>query len=182
MTLTDIVKITKGKNGISNQAVEMMKGLYNIEKKISDLDPIQKQAVREKEAKPVLDKLYKLLLESQPRAPPKGMLSQAINYSINQWDKLTAYLQDGRIRIDNNDAERSIRPFAIGRKNWMFFNKENGAIAGCVIFSIIETCKASGINTFDYLKYILENIHKAENDEQLRQMLPYNLDPQLLKA
>ena len=176
----DIVKATKSK-GLAHRAVKLMNDLYKIEKKISGLDPGERKARREALAKPILEKLHKLLLEHKDKAPPKGSLAKAINYSLNQWDKLTAYLQDGRIRVDNNDAERSIRPFAIGRKNWMFFDKKKGAIAGCVIFSLIETCKANNINTFDYLRFILDNIHKAENNNQLRAMLPYNIDTELLK-
>ena len=108
------------------------------------------------------------------------MLAKAINYSLNQWDKLTAYLKDGRIRIDNNDAERAIKPFVIGRKNWLFSNSENGAKASCIIYSLIETCKANNINSFDYLKYLLENIRDDMSKKELRSFLPYNIDPAVL--
>ena len=177
----DIVKITT-KKGVAHKVIKIVRRLYKIEDEIADLSFSEKKDVRQAKSKPIMEELYTLLIEYQPRTPPQGMLGKAINYALNQWEKLTAYLEDGRLRIDNNDAERSIRPFAVGRKNWMFFNTQKGAVAGCVIFSLIETCKANGINTFDYFKYILENIHKAENEQQLRQMLPYNLDPQLLKA
>ena len=119
----DILKIVKNKSSsLSYTIVGLMKKLYSLEKEIKDLDPDEKKFHREETAKPILEKIYKLLIEYKDKAPPGGMLAKAINYSLNQWDKLTAYLKDGRIRIDNNDAERAIKPFVIGRKNWLFSN------------------------------------------------------------
>ena len=110
------------------------------------------------------------------QAPPTSILGKAINYPLNQWPKLIAYLEDGRVRIDNNDSERIIKPFVIGRKNWLFSHSEKGAEASSVIFSIIETCKANNVNSYNYLKYLFENIHKAKNADELRAILPYNLN------
>ena len=90
--------------------------------------------------------------------------------------KLIAYLEDGRIRIDNNDCERAIKPFVIGRKNWLFSKSQKGAEASSIIYSIIETCKANNVNTYDYLRYLFENIHKAKNADELRAILPYKLN------
>ena len=90
-------------------------------------------------------------------------------------------MEDGRIRIDNNDSERVIKPFVIGRKNWLFSNSEKGAESSSIIFSIIETCKTNNINSYNYLKYLFENIHKAKNQNELRKIQPYNIDSKLLK-
>ena len=177
----DILKIVKNKSSsVAYTIVGLMKKLYSLEKEIKDLDPEEKKLHREEKAKPILEKIHKLLIEYKDKAPPNGMLAKAINYSLNQWDKLTAYLKDGRIRIDNNDAERAIKPFVIGRKNWLFSNSENGAKASCIIYSLIETCKANNINSFDYLKYLLENIRDGMSKKELRSFLPYNIDPAVL--
>ena len=79
-------------------------------------------------------------------------------YCLNQWNKLTAFLQDGRLELDNNRSERSIKPFVIGRKNWMFSNTPRGATASATIYSIIESAKENGLNPFTYLQYLFEKL------------------------
>ena len=176
----DIIKISKSR-GVAHEVVSIMNELYSLEKKIASLGYDEIKSKRNEKAKPILDKLYTLLKYYEGKAPPQGVLSKAIGYTLNQWDKLTAYLKDGRLRIDNNDIERAIKPFTIGRRNWLFSNTERGAKASSIIYSLIETCKANKINSYYYLKYILENIHRATNVEELRAMLPFNLDPAILK-
>jgi len=171
----DIVKVTKNK-GIASDIVDIIGKLYDIEKKIINLTYDEIYQVRQKKSKPIIEDLKKKLLYYQDQAPPTSILGKAINYPLNQWQKLITYLEDGRIRIDNNDCERAIKPFVIGRKNWLFSKSEKGAEASSIIFSIIETCKANNVNTYDYLRYLFENIHKAKNEEELRAILPYNLD------
>ena len=177
----DIYKIVK-KPGITTTILNIIRKLYEIESEIKDLSFDEIRQKRQEKAKPIMDNLQKRLLEYQEMAPPKSVLGKAINYMINQWDKLAAYLENGKVRIDNNDCERGIKPFVIGRKNWMFSNSEKGAQASSVIFSIIETCKANNVNSYNYLRYIFENIHKVQNKQQLRSLLPYNLPPELLDS
>jgi len=171
----DIVKVTKNK-GIASDIVDIIGKLYNIEKKIIDLNDDEIYQTRQKESKPIIEELHKKLLHYKDQAPPTSILGKAIGYPLNQWAKLIAYLEDGRIRIDNNDCERAIKPFVIGRKNWLFSKSQKGAEASSIIYSIIETCKANNVNTYDYLRYLFENIHKAKNKEELRAILPYNID------
>ena len=93
---------------------------------------------------------------------------------------LNLYLADGRLEIDNNRSERSIKPFVIGRKNWLFHGNDVGANAGSILYSLIETCKQHKVEVFSWLKYVLTNIHQAETVEQLEKLLPYNIDRNLL--
>lgn len=167
--------------GFAHEALDLINNLYKIEKGVSGLSYEDIKKKRMELSVPILEALYKRLKYMEDKAPPNGYLSKAIGYCLNQWEKLTAYLKDGRIRIDNNDTERVIKPFVIGRNNWMFSNKECGAKASAIIYSLVETCKSNKVNVFDYFKYILENIHKAENNDQLREMLPWKLDKELLK-
>jgi hypothetical protein len=102
-----------------------------------------------------------------------------MNYSLNNWAELTRYLDDGRLDIDNNACERAMKPFAVGRKNWLFAGNKAGAQASAVIFSLIETCEANGIEPEAYLKHALENIHTTKD---LSQLLPYNFKPSQNKA
>ena len=171
----DIVKITKTK-GIASDIVDIIGKLYDIEKKITNLTYDKIYQTRQQKSKPIIEELQKKLLHYKDQAPPTSILGKAINYPLNQWAKLIAYLEDGRIRIDNNDCERVIKPFVIGRKNWLFSKSHKGAEASSIIYSIIETCKANNVNTYDYLRSLFENIHKAKNVDELRAILPYNLD------
>jgi transposase len=171
----DIVKVTKNK-GIASDVIDIIGKLYDIEKQIIDLNDDGIYQIRQKKSKPIIEELKKKLLHYKDQAPPTSILGKAINYPLNQWSKLIAYLEDGRIRIDNNDCERAIKPFVIGRKNWLFSKSQKGAEASSIIYSIIETCKANNVNTYNYLRYLFENIHKAQNKEELRAIVPYNID------
>ncbi len=102
----------------------------------------------------------------------------AVGYTLNK-QGLNNYLLDGRLRIDNNDSERSIKPFAVGRKNWMFCATTKGAKASANIYSIIETCKVNKINPYDYLKYLLNHIHDYSDPKELVNLLPYNIDKKI---
>ena len=176
---TDIVKVTKNK-GVASDVVDIIGKLYDVEKKMIGLSYDEIYQIRQKESKPIIEELKKKLLHYKDQAPPTSILGKAINYPLNHWSKLIAFLEDGQIRIDNNDCERAIKPFVIGRKNWLFSKSAKGAQASSIIFSIIETCKANNVNTYDYLRYLFENIHKAKNEEELRAILPYNIDTRAL--
>ena len=111
---------------------------------------------------------------------PKSLFGMAVNYGLNQWAKLVRFLEDGRLEIDNNRAERSIKPFVIGRKNWLFCNTPKGAKASAVIYSIIETAKENGLNPYAYLNFLFEKLPNLESrdDATLDQLLPWNVKPQ----
>ena len=128
-----------------------------------------------------MDNIKTLLDEHQFKVPPKSPLGKALFYSLNHWKALNTYINDGRLEIDNNRSERSIKPFVIGRKNWLFHGNDIGAQAGSILFSLIETCKAHKIDIFAWFKFALTNIHQAQTIEQLEKLLPYNIDPVLLE-
>ena len=110
------------------------------------------------------------------KVPPKSGIGGAINYTLKFWNGLTRYLEDGRLEIDNNLTERSIKPFVIGRKNWLFFDSTKGASSGAIIYSLIETCKAHKIEPYAYLKYILGKIRHCKTDTDYNKLLPFNVD------
>lgn len=121
-----------------------------------------------------------LLDDAQLKVPPKSSLGTALFYSLTHWESLNVYLKDGRLEIDNNRSERSIKPFLIGRKNWLFHGNDVGAHAGSILYSLIETCKQHQVEVFSWLKYVLANIHQADTAEQLEELLPYNIERKLL--
>jgi transposase len=103
------------------------------------------------------------------------MLDKVVFYTLNQWDSLIYYLEDGNLNIDNNAAERQIRPFAIGRKNWLFMGSPDGAKAGAALYSLIETAKLNDVNPEGYLKFLLEHYIDPEADEKfLEKLMPWH--------
>lgn len=106
---------------------------------------------------------------------PKSLLGKAIQYNLNQWDKLTVYLTDGQINIDNNRAERAIKPFVIGRKNWLFSNTGNGARSSAMLYSIIKTAKANGLIPYEYLVKLFEELPKRQSTDCIDDLLPWSI-------
>ena len=126
------------------------------------------------QAKPVLDALLSWANEMQAKTAPKSALGRAIHYLLEQWPYLTRYLEDGRLELSNNRAERSIKPFVMGRKNWLFANTPGGAQASSVIYSLIETAKENGLDPYRYLLWLLQNAScLSETDEAwAKKLLP----------
>ena len=177
----DVAKTTK-KEGLAHQFLKLIGALYLIEREIKEktLGFAETFMFRLKNARPILVKLKTLLDESKLKVPPKSPIGKAIYYSLTHWEALNHYLYDGRLQIDNNLSERAIKPFVIGRKNWLFHGNEIGAHAGSILFSLIETCKQHQVDVFSWLKYVLSNIHNAQTLERLEKLLPYNIDRKLL--
>ncbi len=164
----------KGKTGKADWAISHIQKLYRIESEIKNLESAEKQRVRHEQARPLLDQFKAWLDKSANQVPPKTALGKAIVYTLGQWKKLERYLEDGHLNIDNNRVERAVKPFVIGRKNWMFSNTGNGARASAMLYSIIETAKANGLIPFDYLRNALQAI--AENPKDVDALLPWNID------
>jgi len=117
----------------------LIQQLYKIERQARALTTTERAAYRQQHAQPVLDTLRDWLDVSLPQVPPKTALGKALNYLHNEWTKLIVYLEDGRLMIDNNGAENAIRPFVIGRKNWLFSHSVKGVKASANLYSLIET-------------------------------------------
>lgn len=163
----------KGKTGKANWALNHIQKLYRIETKIKDETPEEKYRIRQAEALPLLTQFKDWLDKSALHVPPKTALGKAISYSLNQWPKLIRYIEDGNLNIDNNRAERAIKPFVIGRKNWLFSNTVNGANASATLYSLIETAKANGLVPFDYLNYLLNEIPNLQPGDTIDHLLPW---------
>lgn len=155
--------------------------LYGIEKQIKTANAQDKQRQRETLAKPILEKLHQSLLKKANDVLPKSALGEAVHYTLKCWSGLTQYLGNGHIPIDNNGAENGIRPFVIGRKNWMFCDTVNGAHASARLYSIIETAKANGLEPYQYLRYLFTELPKASCEADVRKLLPWQVDPLTLQ-
>jgi len=166
------------KKGYAYHIITHIGKLYAIEKKADKekLSCEERCLLRQKESMPVLEKIKGLLDEAVKRTPPKGLLGKAVAYALDQWERLVRYTEDGRLRPDNNLAENAIRPFVVGRKNWLFSGSPRGARASAAIYSLIETAKANGLEPYQYLRHLFENIPLAKSTEDLKALLPMNLD------
>ncbi len=138
----------------------------------------ERYKVRQKESKPILEKFIKYIENEIPNALEKSSLSKALKYANDELPKLRYYLEDGKIEIDNNGAERAIKPFVIGRKNWLFMNTSKGAKASALIYSIIETAKANGLKIDRYLEYIMNSLSNLpiteRTEENLINIMPWS--------
>jgi transposase len=153
--------------------------LYAVERETKELPAEEREQVRMERSRPILEAFSGWLRQQKGKTLPKSKLGEAIGYCLNQWDKLTLFLEDGRIELDNNRAERSIKPFVIGRKNWLFANTPRGAQASAVIYSVMETAKENGLHPFRYLTFLFEQLPQLENvndPQALEPFLPWSTD------
>lgn len=161
----------------AREGLEFCNRLFAIERDIKDATPEERLKVRMEQSRPMVDAFSAWLRTQRSRVLPKSTLGTAIAYCLNQWEKLEAFLKDGRLELDNNRSERSIKPFVIGRKNWMFSNTPRGAKASATIYSIIETAKENGLNPFVYFTWLFEKLPQLtdpKDPEALDNLLPWS--------
>ena len=150
--------------------------LFKLEQAFAELTPEERYEKRLEQEKPVLDALLSWANETQAKTAPKSALGRAIHYLLEQWPYLTRYLEDGRLELSNNRAERSIKPFVMGRKNWLFANTPGGAQASTVIYSLIETAKENKLGPYKYLLWVLQSAPGLSQADEFwaEKLLPAN--------
>ena len=161
------------KSPIAAAALATIGELYRIETTIRGRPPDQRRDVRQRQARPLLAALKAWFEAQLAKLAPKGGLAQAIRYSLSNWTALTRYVDNGRLEIDNNRAENTLRGVALGRKNWLFAGSDSGGARAAAIYGLIETCKLNGVDPFAYLRDVLGRIadHKINRIDEL---LPWN--------
>ncbi len=173
------IRSKRNPKGLADEAVAFISRLYRIEKQAREqklsFDQIGK--LRQEKALPVLKQFKQWLDDKKPIEPPKSLLGKAIGYSLDNWQRLIVYVEDGRLKPDNNAAENAIRPFVVGRKNWLFAGHPRGAESGATFFSLIETAKANGLEPYAYLKYVFEKLPLTD-EKNYPKLLPGNIDPE----
>jgi len=169
-------KIQKDIPTTAEEGLEYCNKLFKIERDFHDSTPKERYDGRLKRSKPVLDEFKEWLRKQSQRVVPKSALGKAIQYCQNQWDKLEGFMKDGRLEIDNNRSERSIKPFIIGRKNFLFSNTPKGATSSAIIYSIVETAKENCLEPFEYLKFLLEQLPNIDLTDQtaIDKLLPWS--------
>ncbi len=135
----------------------------------------QRYQLRQEKARPILDAFKLWLDETDEKLINKSYIATAVNYTLNQWEKLIRYIEDGELGIDNNITERDIRPFTTGRKNWMFCQSVKGAEASSVLYSIVMTCRANDINPYYYFLHLFKTLPNLDDKSDLTALMPWNV-------
>jgi len=160
----------------SSEALSFFTRIYKLEKSFKELSPNERFFERLDKTEPIMIEFHNWLQGESRRTLPKSLLGQAIKYNLKQWPKLIGVLCDGRLELDNNRAERSIRPFTIGRKNWTFSKSPLGATISGICYSIVETAKQNNLIPFEYLMYLFDQLPNIDtsNLDELDALLPWS--------
>lgn len=148
--------------------------LYGLYDKTKDKD---RKDYRQREVAPKVDAYFAWVKESLRKVPAGGSTCKALQYSLNQEEYLQFFLTDGKVPMDNNTAERALRPFALGRKNWVNVDSIRGAEASAIMYSLVETAKANGLRVYEYLEYVLTELAAHQDDTSrdfLADLLPWS--------
>jgi transposase len=137
-----------------------------------NLDPEQRQKLRQQKTTPILNRFKRWLTKTAAREPPQSALAQACAYSLNHWDALTRFVDDGRLGPDNNLCERQIRSLAVGRRNYLFARSDVGAERAAVLYSLMRTCALHGVPSYEYLTDVLEKLAAGWPQARIAQLLP----------
>ncbi|WP_139306378.1 IS66 family transposase, partial [Methylomonas sp. LWB] len=171
-----IPKAARGPEQLATQFIAAMGELYAIETQTKDLSVEQRGQRRQEQSRPVLVKIEALLLQHLHAVIPGSLLGKALHYLSSQWSKLIRFVDNGAWPIDNNLCENAIRPFVVGRRNWLFCDTVAGARASANLYSLIETCKANSVDPYTYLVDLFRKLPTAKTVEEFEALLPWNLD------
>lgn len=171
----DAFKSSSGKSA-GKQGLGFITQLYEIEKEIEGKSYSERFHTRLTKSVPVLNKFEEWLQVQSEKLNPESLSGKAVKYARNEWRYLMNCFSSGEFKIDNNYVESHIRPFTIGRKNWMFSVKPEGAIASANIYSLVETAKANGLDPFDYLNKVFEKLPKAQTEAEFLELLPVKIE------
>ena len=160
------------KAGICVTGLDYITNLYSLEKQAREMTSKERYCFRLEKSTPIIDELKEWLFDKVNYVPPQSLTGKAMTYFVKQWPRFVNYLADGKIEVDNNRCERMVRPFTIGRKNWLFSASVSGATASADLYSLIVTAKQNGLNTYDYLKKVLTEMPKLKATD-IDQLMPY---------
>lgn len=163
----------------AHEAVSRINAHYRFERQWKSLSEKEQKTHREKYGRPLLDDFHQWLQNQVNAVLPKSAFGKAINYTLKNWDALYRYSTTGHLNIDNNWAEQSMRPIALGRKNYLFVGSEQAGHCAAIFYSLVETCKANKLNPLSYLNFLLDELPKLgrhPNSEQIETLLPYTAE------
>ena len=166
----------KGKRGRADEAIDLIGKLYGIERTYKDASDGDRLLARQRLSVPALAALKAWMDKTLPTVPPKTALGKALAYMDKYWDRLVRYAERGDLPIDNNRCENAIRPFVVGRKSWLFSDTPAGAHASALIYSLVETAKANGLEPYTWLRRVMRCLPMAKTVDEMEALLPWNLN------
>jgi len=169
----------KGKTGRADIALNLINKLYGIERDINDIGDEQRHENRQHKSLPIPAQLHGWLEKTQPQVTAQNAMGKAVGYLASSGNKLVRYAETGYFLIDNNSAERAIRPFVIGCKNWFFSDTPNGVRASAQLYSLVETAKANDQKPYAWLRHALERLPQASSVKDYEALLPLNCSPEV---
>lgn len=157
------------KSPVAEEALRYFVQLYEVEREVQDVNPVERRRIRQLKAQPIADALSKWLTLQRQKVPDGSATAKAIDYSLNRWAALTRYLDDGDLPADNNWVENQIRPIAIGRSNWLFAGSLRAGKRAAAVMSLLHSARLNGHDPYAYLKHVLERLptHPASRVEEL---------------
>lgn len=174
-----IAKCGQGFAKDSEKAVAYIQKIYFLENRLREQNLSDDELISQRKLKilPVLNEFHDWMVSVQPVVVPELKFGKALNYALNYWNHILNYMECPYIYLDNSIAERSIKPFVLGRKNWLFSGSEDGARSSCLLFTLIECAKIHNINPEDYLRCIFEQAADTDGwtEDDWKQLLPWNI-------
>lgn len=164
---------------LAAQALEYISQLYMVEREVKDLPPDKRQATRHEKARPIVDALHQWMLIHRQKVPDGSGTARALDYSLKRWTALTRYLDDGAVPIDNNWVENQIRPWALGRSNWLFAGSLRSGQRAAAVMTLIQSAKLNGHDPYAYLKDVLTRLPTQKNNT-IDALLPHNWKPTIV--
>lgn len=168
------VTIASDNARIALDALDDIGKIYDVERAARGLDPGVRLEMRKKESSIIIDELLTNWKKLLHHLPQKSSTAKAIRYALNNEPDLKRFLEDGKIEVDNNAAERAMRPIAVGRKNWLFAGSDKGGEAAAAMYSLLETAELNNINPLQYMRWVLTQI-QDHNSQRLSELLPWNM-------
>ena len=166
------------KSPIAEAALQRIAVLYAIEAEINGMSAEHRLDVRQARSKPLLDSLHEWLSAQRRGLSGKSALGKAMQYALNRWEAIARYLEDGRLSIDNNLAERQLRGIALTRKNFLFLGSDPGGERAAIIYTIAETAKLNGLDPEAYIAAVIDRLCRGHTIDRLDELLPWNFKPE----
>ena len=168
-------KHARGPDQLATQFISAIAELYTVESRAREKTLIERGQLRAAHSRPVIEKIQEMLHLHLHSVAPNGLLGKALHYMEGQWPKLIRFVENGAWPIDNNPCENSIRPFVVGRHNWLFADTVGGANASANLYSLIETCKANTVNPYQYLVALFRALPLAKAADDYEALLPWRI-------
>lgn len=163
---------------VGTQALQRIAALYQIERQVKALTVEERLAIRQSSSKPLSEDLHEWLKLERQRVPEGSATAKAIDYSLNRWAALSTYLADANVQIDNNWIENLVRPWAMGRKSWLFCGSELAGQRAAIVMSLLQSAKLHGHDPWAYLKDVLTRLPSHMNS-RIDELLPHHWQPQI---